>query len=273
MNNTTLSPQQQDEDVIYILPLLNAIRKKLFLVLLIGAIFGAAAYVGTKLFITPLYRTSFTLYVNNKTESDEIKASVSSSDITASRSLASTYAEIITSRSVLIPAADKCGLSVLKYDRLSGYVTASTSTTSEIITVYVKGTSPTNALYFAQAVSYAAEEQIANIVEGSSMRIIDEPYEPEEIYSPHYTRNAAIGFILGAFLVCAIVVIKELLDDRVKDEDSLETRFGIAVLGTIPNFQDSTKQKKGYYGDYARADETASRQQRRQRVNSSEEAD
>lgn len=242
--------EADDEVEIDLLPLLQALKKKLFLILLTGAIFGAAVYVATQMFVTPLYRTSFTVYVNNRVQSDDEMMTLSSADITASRNLASTYKDIITSRSVIIPAAERCGMSMLKYEELEELVSAENSTTSEIITVYVKGTSPLNAMYLAQAISYDAEERISTIVEGTSMKVIDEPYEPEEIYSPHYVRNAAIGFILGALLVCAIVIIKELLDDRVKDEQSLEERFGIPVLGTIPNFQDSTKNRQGYYGGY-----------------------
>ena len=131
----------QEEDVIYILPLLQALKKKLGLILIIAAVCAAAGFAVSKFVIAPTYRTAFTVYVNNKAESGETTA-LSSSDITAAKSLASTYAEIITGRTVLTEAAERCGLSSLKYDTLKELVSAETSSTTEIITVYVKGGSP-----------------------------------------------------------------------------------------------------------------------------------
>lgn len=249
MNNNPESRFTDDVVEIDLLALLNALKKHIAVILVFTVLVALIAMVYTAFAVTPMYRTSFTLYVNNRTDTSDLNT-VSSADITASRNLASTYAAIITGRTVLTDAAEKCGLQAVKYNRLKDLVTAETSSTSEIITVYVQGTSPENALYFARAIAQASESQISAIIDGSSMRVIDEPYLPEAKYSPHTFRTGAIAGLLGLFAVCAFYAIRELIDDAVKDEKALEEKFGVPVLGTIPDFDAAIRHKADYaYGE------------------------
>ena len=78
------------------------------------------------------------------------------------------------------------------------------------------------------------------------MRAYDLPEVPEEIYSPRYSRTAVLAFAVGFILICASVVLYTLLDTRVKSQESLEERFGLVVLGSVPNFQDAFKNGDSY---------------------------
>lgn len=239
-----------DELEIDLFQLLMVLKDKAVLILAVAVICAAAAFGGTKALIAPSYRANFTVYVNNRAGTENL-TSLTSSDLSAARSLANTYAKIISSRSVLMEAADRVRLP-MEYSALSKLVTVETSTNTEIITVYVEGASPENALYLAQSIQMVAQEQITAIVDGSSMRIIDEPVLPRGIYSPSYMKNATIGGLLGALIVMMIVVIKELMDDRIKDENTLEERFGFAIIGTIPNAALAAKVNDTY-GGYGQA--------------------
>ena len=244
MNQTNLNLH---EDEIDLLPLLKAVKKKLPVIIAIALVGGIIAACISLFMITPMYRTDFRVYVNNKADND-YQESLTSADVSAARSLASTYAEIIESRTVLQSAAENCGLGSLDYEKqLLKLVSAEPSDTTELITVYVKGTSPSNALYLAQAVAMSAQSRVSNIIEGSSMVVVDEPYMPTEKYSPSNAKNAIIGAILGGVLAAGIVVVKEIMDTRVKDEQTLEERFGIPVLGTVPNFADANKSSSYSY--------------------------
>ena len=43
-----------------------------------------------------------------------------------------------------------------------------------------------------------------------------------------------IGFLLGALLVCAIIVVLELLNDSIQSEEEVEKYLGIPTLATVP---------------------------------------
>lgn len=237
---------EAEENEIDLSAVFAAVKKNLTVILLFAVMCAVLAYAATMLFVAPTYKTSFRVYVNNAVSS-EGTTKVTSSDLTASRYLASTYAQIISGRSVLTGAAEKIGYSA-GYGRLSNMVTVSSSTTSEIISVSVVAESPAVAVAYANAIIEVAEAQIANVVDGSSMRVIDSPYTPTGRYGPNYTKNAVIGFVLGAALLGGIVVIAALLDNRVKQEEGLEARYGIPVVGSVPNYEAASKSgdKYGY---------------------------
>ncbi len=252
------SGKRNDRDdgelVIDLVPVFKALRKHFILILAVALLFGAATWIGTHVFITPTYRTSFRVYVNNSQDTSE-KTTITSSDLSASRSLANTYAEIINGRTVLTKAAEMTGI-FSGYGSVKSMVNVSTSSTTEIISVSVTTNSPDVSLRLAENIVTVAEEQVAGIVDGSSMRVIDEPYLPTSIYSPHYKRDAAIGAMIGLLFTVLIIALVEILDTRVRNEDSLEERYGIAILGSIPNHEAARKSGGSYYAyGYARAAE------------------
>lgn len=51
-----------------------------------------------------------------------------------------------------------------------------------------------------------------------------------------YPKKMIIGFGAGAILAAAYIILRDLLDVRIKSNDNLSERYGIPVLGTIPEF-------------------------------------
>lgn len=241
---------EDDAAAIDLLPLLLAVLKRWWIVGWIALLCGLAAFAGTKLLITPTYRTNFTAYVNNRAETDaEQQTVLSNADLSAARSLTYTYAQIIRSRSVLELAAEQANLPYT-YSQLSGMVSTSIMSNTEIISVYVTSENPSVSKALAEAIAEVSQSQIASIVDGSSMRIIDEPQLPTDIHSPNYVKTAVIGAALGFLLAVAFIVLREILDDRVKDEEGLESRFGIPILGSVPNTVSAAKMGNNDYYSY-----------------------
>lgn len=237
-------PVDEEDDSIDLLPLFRALLKKWWLILLVSCLLAVFAFLGAKLLVTPTYRSSFSVYVNNASAGED-HTTINSSDVTAKKSLASTYTKIIVSRSVLKEACRKADLSY-SYNELRHIVEAAVEDNTEIITVTVTTTDPQESKALADSVYYTASNVVSTVVEGSSMRAYDLPELPEEIYSPRYSRTAILAFALGFILSCAAVVLYTLLDTRVKSQESLEERFGLVVLGSVPNFQDAFKNGDNY---------------------------
>lgn len=121
-----------DSLILDVFDLLRALRKGIWLILLAGIIGGLLANLGTRLFISPTYRTSFTAYVNNRTNL-EGTTSVTSSDLSAAKSLANTYARILTSRSMINLAAEKAGMQDME-NMLGNAVAVSVSPDTDLLT-------------------------------------------------------------------------------------------------------------------------------------------
>ena len=235
----------EDEVTIDLRVLAKALRKRAGIILLVGILCGVLAFVGTHVFITPQYQSTFSAYVNNRSNQDSGSGTLTNSDLAASQALVKTYSAVITSRSVLESAAAQAG-APYDYLQLKQMVSTASVDSTEIIQVSVTMPDAQMAAAVARAISEVAGDYIAKIVEGSSMQIVDQPVIPVDIYSPSYTKNALLGVILGIFLSAGIVIVKELLDDRIKDVSALEERCGIPVIGSIPNMEAAAKIGDSY---------------------------
>ena len=92
----------ETEDTIDLLHLAQVLWKNAIAIILAGLIFGAAGFVGTKLFITPMYTSRALMYVNNSNLSlGGSKVSISTAEISAAKSLVDTYTVILKTRMTL----------------------------------------------------------------------------------------------------------------------------------------------------------------------------
>ena len=83
------------------------------------------------------------------------------------------------------------------------------------------------------------------------MKIIDYPQYTENRYKPSYIRYAVIGFAIGALLVAAWVIVRYFMDDTVKNENDLESRFSLPILGIIPDVSKAGSFGLGYNDYYS----------------------
>ncbi len=246
----TSGAKKSEVNEIDLIPLFMALLKKAWLIILAALIVGAGFFAGTKTLVTPTYRASFTAYVNNRSQYyNEDTNRLTSSDLSAAQELVRAYSKIITSRTVLTTAAQSISYDV-SYSTLSGMVSTSVESETGIITVYVVAATPEEAYELACATAEVSPSQIANIIEGSSMKIIDSPRTPSSIYKPSYLKNTALGMLLGAAVAALYVIIRYLVDDKIKSEDELEAKFSIPVVGVIPDLNSGSKHYGGYYKGY-----------------------
>lgn len=59
-----------------------------------------------------------------------------------------------------------------------------------------------------------------------------------------YPKKCVIGFVAGAVLAIAYIILRDLLDIRIKSGDELNEIYDIPVLGTIPEFEIKQQSKK-----------------------------
>lgn len=238
--------KKESQDVeINIVPLLKEILKKIWLVLLVGLVLGGLVFGAAKLFVKPTYRCGFTAYVNNK-QTQQASDYLTVSDVNASKQLVQTYSQIIKSNTILTKSAKLIGINE-NYESLRTRVTTEIQDETEIISVYVVSSDPSFAYKFSDAIAKTAPDEMAKIVEGSSMKIIDYPVYSDKRYKPSYIRYGIIGFIVGALLVMIYIVIRYFMDDTIKSETDMEARFSLPILGVIPDVAHATEKSSDYY--------------------------
>ena len=239
---------QKTDAEIDMIPLIQALLKKLWLMVLVGGIVAGIVFTVSKIYIKPVYRCGFSAYVNNR-QAQVDKSSLTNSDLIASQHLTKTFSHIICSNSVL-SASLKSINSNLKYSQFSGMVSTSIKDETELISVYVVNKDPKLAYDLANAIAETAPKYIADIVDGSSMKIVDYPVYNETSYNPPHKKYLVLGFLVGFAGVAAIFAIRYFKDDTIKDESELESYFSLPVLGVVPDTNKTKKAGYGYYKGY-----------------------
>lgn len=219
--------------------------KKWWLILLSALIIGGSAYVYTANFITPMYRATVTIYVNNISGSTEsgYHEYISATNLATSQRLVTTYVNIIKSNTVLQKVIEQSGMD-LTVEQVRNMMTASAVEDTEMFNVHVSNADPKLAAAIANVIADVAPDEIANILEGSSTKIIDRAEIPQYRYTPSFRKNTFLGCTIGVILAAVYIVLCILLDQRIKGEEDLDRLFNLPVLGEIPEF-DPNRAKKG----------------------------
>lgn len=206
--------------------------------------FSVAAFA-----IAPKYSSSVMLYVNNSSLSlGNTSLSISPSELTAAQSLAKTYIVILKNRTSLNQVIEKSGVSYT-YEELDGMITASTVNETEVLQITVTSTDPYEAAKIVNCIAEVLPQRISEIIEGSSMEVVDAGVAQNNKVSPSITKYTAIGFILGAVISVFALVVLAMLDDTVHDEDYVLKNYKYPILAKVPYLldKDNNPSSSGYY--------------------------
>lgn len=100
-------------------------------------------------------------------------------------------------------------------------ITASAVNGTEIFEIVVTNPDNQKAELIANTIADVLPKKIANIVEGSSVRIVDYAIVPAYPVSPSVTKYTAIGLLFGGMLSVGIIVLMELMNEYIRSEDYL----------------------------------------------------
>lgn len=249
-----------NDDQIDLLELLRVLWKNILAIALVAVLVGAAAFGYTVCCITPTYQATASLYVNNSSFSfGATNFTISTAELNASNALVPTYIYILKSRTTMEDVIKEANLSYTS-DQLGGMISAVAVSGTGAFEVTVTSASPAEAELIANTVAKILPDRIAEIVDGSAVRIVDYAIIPAHRSSPSIIKNTAMGILAGAFISAAWVVLRSMLDDRarvlVQSADELRALYpNLRVLAVIPDMRIAEK-KYGYYSSYYAPSET-----------------
>ena len=250
--------QREQELEIDVLELARALWKKAWAILLVAVIVAGSVLACTVVFIKPKYTAQTLLYVNSSNISlGSAKVSISASELSAAQSLVDTYIVILKTRTTLNDVIAQSGVPYTYEEIIENkMIQAEAVNSTEVFAIEVTSTDPKEAETLANTIGAVLPNKIASIVEGSSARIVDYAVVPSKKSSPNLTKNTLIGFVLGAFLAAAAVVVEKLMDTKVRDTDYLKQTYDIPVLAVIPDLTSSGGMN---YSQYAKGSKKTSK--------------
>lgn len=244
----------QEEFNIDLMALAKALWKNILVIALAAVLVGSLAFARTAQ-LPPQYQATASMFINSKNVTlGSMNVAISASDLNTSNSVINAYLYIMKSRTTMEDIIQEAGLSYTP-EQLSGKISARSVNNTAALEVTVTSNNPAEAELIANTLAKILPVRISDIVEGTSVRIVDYAIIPSHRSGPDVTGSTMKGILVGAALGAALVVLqfflKERSNDTIKSADDLRMMYpDMVVLAMIPNMQVSEKKNSYYYSYY-----------------------
>ena len=229
MNN-----QENQAVEIDVFAMLKTLWKRKFSIVLVALVFAIAAFGYSAFLAKKEYQSTSRIYVVSRQNQDN--NALTNSDLQAGSYLVKDYREIILSQNVLSQAIEEMKLDLTPAE-LSKKISVSVPTDTRILSITAKDGDPKEAARIANGLRNVAAEKIISVTKVSDVTTLDEAEVPQSPSSPNIRRNVLLGFIAGAGLMVVLMVVVEVLDDRVKRPEDVEELMGLTLLGIVPDIK------------------------------------
>ena len=229
MNN-----QENQAVEIDVFAMLKTLWKRKFSIVLVALVFAIAAFGYSAFLAKKEYQSTSRIYVVSRQNQDN--NALTNSDLQAGSYLVKDYREIILSQNVLSQAIEELKLDMTPAE-LSKKISVSVPTDTRILSITAKDGDPKEAARIANGLRNVAAEKIISVTKVSDVTTLDEAEVPQSPSSPNIRRNVLLGFIAGVGLMVVLLVVVEVLDDRVKRPEDIEELMGLTLLGVVPDMK------------------------------------
>lgn len=229
MNN-----QENQAVEIDVFAMLKTLWKRKFSIVLVALVFAIAAFGYSAFLAKKEYQSTSRIYVVSRQNQDN--NALTNSDLQAGSYLVKDYREIILSQNVLSQAIEELKLDMTPAE-LSKKISVSVPTDTRILSITAKDGNPKEAARIANGLRNVAAEKIISVTKVSDVTTLDEAEVPQTPSSPNIRRNVLLGFIAGTGLMVVLMVVVEVLDDRVKRPEDIEELMGLTLLGIVPDIK------------------------------------
>lgn len=226
--------KEQEKFEIDVFQLVKVLWKRKFLIVLTALVAGLAAFAYSSFVIQPQYTSTTRIYVVNRNQAD--KPGLTNQDLQAGSYLVKDYREIILSQDVLEKVVADQSLA-MDAKTLGRKVSVTVPADTRIVSISVRDGKPEEASRIANALREVAAQKIISVTRVSDVTTLEEARPATSPSSPNIRRNTMMATIAGVGFVTVIVLLVELLDDRVKRPEDIEEVMHISLLGVIPNLE------------------------------------
>ncbi len=239
---------QNNSDVISvdILHIVKALWHRAWIIVLSGILAAAIGFSMASFVIAPKYSSSILLYVNTNTLSVGDSFSITPSQLSAAQSLVKTYIVMLQNRTTLEKVIDRAEVSYT-YEELSKMITANSVNDTEVMQVTVTSNNPYEAAKIVNAIAEVLPERIDEIIDGSTMAVVDSGAVNLRRVSPNIVIYTLLGLVLGVLLSASVLAILAMMDDAIRDEEYILKNYNYPILAKIPNLTSTGSKSYGYY--------------------------
>lgn len=224
--------ENEDYDTIDLLEVLDIVRRRILVILLTTIVTAAVGFVVSAFVLVPQYEASALMIVNTR---QDATANVTSDQINSATKLVSTYSIIIKSDTVLQQVIDNLGLT-LTYSELKERVTVTAVDDTQVMQITVRSDNIEWARQVCEQITKISPNVILESVEAGSVKLISQAAANPDPVSPNVMRNTAVAGLLGLVLSMGVVILREMLDNKIKSEEDIRKYLDLPVIGVIPDY-------------------------------------
>ena len=197
------------------------------LILCLALVFAVASGVYTIYFVTPLYRATSIIYVLSP------ESIVNLSSLQLGNALASDYIKVFDMWEVHEEVISNLNLDY-SYSKLKSMLSVTNTSGTRMLDISVTSPSASEAAAVANEYAKVASEYIHETMAIDKPNIMSVALEPSNPISPSRVRNIALGFILGGMLAAGIVILRYMMDDKIKTAEDIRQYVGLSTLAVVP---------------------------------------
>ena len=198
----------EDEEVIDLGEIFYALLRKLWVIIAVAVLGAGIGGAYSYFLLTPQYSSTAKIYVLTKETT-----LTSLADLQIGTQLTQDYKTIITGRSVMEEVVDKLHLD-MDYKELVRKIKVA----KKIVDMTAK----------------VASDYVGEIMEMTPPKLIESGEVANQKTSPSNTKNALIGALIAAVIVCGYITLTVILNDTIRSEEDVEKYLELPVLAAIP---------------------------------------
>ncbi|MGG3640553.1 Wzz/FepE/Etk N-terminal domain-containing protein [Bacillus gobiensis] len=229
------------EETINLKDILQIIKKRLALIILITAVVTITSAGISYFVLTPIYENSTQILVN---QSKNEQQPVQFNEVQTNLQLINTYNVIIKSPAVLDKVISEMNLD-MKVKELNGKITVSSEQDSQVVNITVQDEDPQSAAEIANQIASVFQKEVSSIMNVDNVSILSKAVVDPEVgpVEPKPLVNIAIALVAGLMLSIGLVFLIEYLDNSIKTESEIEKLLEIPVLGPVSIISDEHERK------------------------------
>jgi capsular polysaccharide biosynthesis protein len=229
------------EETISLKELLETLKKRLIMIILITMTFGLVSGVISYFFLTPIYQASTQILVNQaKTE----QSFYSPSEVQTNLQLINTYNVIIKSPAILDKVSDELKLDMTA-SQLNGKITVGSEKDSQVVNISVQDADAETAATIANKIAEVFQKEIVILMNVDNVSVLAKATvgESQAPIKPQPLMNVAIAIVVGLMASVGLAFLLEYFDNTIKNEQDIEKILGLPILGVIAQIDDQKMEE------------------------------
>ena len=253
---------ETQEQEINLSDLFYLLLSKLHFIILLGLIGLVLGFTVAKFILPEKYTSSISIYVNSSSNfAQQNQGSIDQTTLNSSRMIAGTYIVILNDDIVYEQVSDylltQFEISDLEKvftidydgdslsippDQIRQLVTIESVNETEVISITATTVNPELSAKICEYIAQVAPDLLTRVTMAGSIETIGTAKVPEVPSSPNVKMITLVGLLAGVVIAMAIVIISDLLDNRIKISEDFKKRFDdIPVLAEIPDLYEAEK--------------------------------